>query len=350
MQLVECVANVSEGRDSETLRRLRDAIVATPNVALLHEDAGYDANRTVFSFAGPPDAVGDAAFRLGATAAREIDMRNHAGAHPCLGALDVCPFVPLVDLTIGMAATLARNVGSRLASEVGVPIYLYEHAAARNDRRLLARVRRDGYAGLAARLEHGDDPPDFGPQHFTQDVARTGASIIGARNILLAYNINVATTDVTRVRPLAARLRESGATGAGETRPGMFKGLRCIAWYMPAFGCCQISMNVTDLHATHPHEVFVAAEQLARDAGLRVTGSELVGLTPRRVLLDAGAYFLWRRPLHDDDTTGDDATAQRLTRVAIERLGLSSVKPFDPETQVLEAVLRRHFPNTPAIM
>jgi glutamate formiminotransferase len=315
ISLVECVPNVSEGRDAAKVSALAAAIESVPGVALLHHDVGYDANRTVFTFAGEPEAVLEAAKRLVALAADTLDMRTHAGTHPFIGAVDVCPFVPLTGVTMEDCVALSGRLGEWAAETLGIPVYLYAEAARVPGRRLLADVRKGGYAGLAARLATDDGKPDYPPSPPTPPppierrgaqnagTARTprlngkrggsegtgemvptfGALITGARGFLVAWNINVATRDVAKLKPVAAALREKNSG---------LPGLRCIAWDAPAFGCVQLSFNVTNPAATPLSTIWTRARSLLAEIGLTTAGSELVGLVPEAVLLETEAAFV----------------------------------------------------------
>lgn len=308
--IVECVPNVSEGRDARVLDALRAAIVSVPSVHLLHVDAGVDAHRTVFTFAGPPEAVGDAAIALGHAVAAHIDMRTHHGAHPRIGALDVCPFVPMRGVSMARCVQLARRVGATLAHDLSLPVYLYEEAAYRPERRLLAPLRRGGYEGLAARMALPEACPDFGP---ARPSARLGASVVGARPFLIAWNVSLATRDIAVARRIAARMRQMPA-------------VRAVGWDMPAYGLTQVSMNLVDFTVTPMHEAYATVVSDAAEEGTTVVGSELIGLVPEAALLEAGRAAL-------EDVTAGEAAA---IAAAVSSLGLDHLGPFDADARILE--------------
>lgn len=328
--IVECVPNVSEGRDPAVLAACRAAIEAGTRVHLLHEDVGPDAHRTVFTFAGAPEAVGDAAVRLAHVVARTIDMRRHEGAHPRVGALDVCPFVPVRDVTLARCAALARRVASTIAHDLDVPVYLYEAAAFRDDRRSLPALRRGGYEGLAARLPGTAWTPDFGPARVHPIM---GAAIVGARTYLVAWNVSLDTTDIGVAQRIAARVRAAGASVAPEGRvrtgTGRLAAVRAIGWSMPAYGCVQVSMNLLDVRVTPLHVAFAAVRDEAAREGVAVLGSELIGLVPAAALVDAGRALAGSP---DDDTA---------MAAAVQALGLECHGPFSLDERVLERRLAR---------
>jgi glutamate formiminotransferase/formiminotetrahydrofolate cyclodeaminase len=323
---VECVPNVSEGRDPETIRAVVSAAAEVPGVVLLGVDPGPGVHRTVVTFAGAVDAVAEGAFRAVRAAVTRIDMTRHTGAHPRIGAADVCPFAPLDGATLGDCIALAESVGARIGRELDVPVYLYGAAARRPERRWLPAVRRGGYEALEARLGRPEGAPDFGPARF---VARTGAIAVGARPILIAWNVNLATSDPAPARAIAAALRETGGVvTAGERRirtPGRFRGLQANGWYDAALGRSQVTCNVLDWRATPLLDLYRACEVEAERNGTRVTGSQLVGLAPEAALAAAG--------------TGASADAR--LAAAVRALGLDELAPFDPDERVLERAWHR---------
>ncbi len=323
--IVECVANVSEGRQAVILSALSAAIIHVPGVRLLHQDVGKGAHRTVFTFAGPAEAVLEAAFRLFCVAQETIDMRYHQGAHPRMGAVDVCPFVPIRGCDLAFCADLARQLGQRVGEELGIPVYLYEAAATAVHRRNLAAVRQGEYEGLPDKMRQPLWQPDFGSAAFHP---RFGAAIIGARPFLIAWNIDLATEDIGIARTLAATLRESGQWQIKNEKknriPGLFPGLKAIGWYIEEYGHCQVSTNVVDPERVNLWAVYQACQRLAAAAGTAVLGSELIGLLPSRYLLAAADATLEK----------EAAYAQ-----AIERLGLAHRAPFLVEERVLELLL-----------
>jgi glutamate formiminotransferase/formiminotetrahydrofolate cyclodeaminase len=340
MRLVECVPNISEGRRPEVWEAVAKAAAGTPGVTVLNVDPGGETNRTVITFVGEPEAVLEAAFRLIAKATELIDMSSHKGAHARLGATDVVPFVPVSGVTMEECAELARRLGARVGQELGIPVFLYEHAASAPYRRNLADIRAGEYEGLAEKLKDPQWQPDFGPAAFCP---RTGAVVIGARKFLIAYNINLNTPDKRLATRVALDVREKGRMRKDEHGqpvvdeqgqpvwdPGILKSVKAVGWFIPEFGCAQISMNLTDMDVTPLHVAFDTCDERARDRGLRVTGSELVGLVPKQALLEAGRAALQRM----GRSTGIPEEAILL--VAVRTLGLSEVKPFDLAERVIE--------------
>lgn len=340
MKLVECVPNISEGRRPEVYNAVAAAAASVSGVTLLNVDPGADTNRTVITFVGDPEAVLEAAFRLTQKGVELIDMATHRGAHPRIGAVDVVPFIPVANVTMDECVTLARRLGERIGKELSVPVYLYEHACSAPHRRNLADIREGEYEGCARKLGDPLWKPDFGPSEF---VAKSGATVVGARKFLVAYNVNLNTLDKRLANRVAFDIRERGrmqrdandqpildAKGEPVWEPGLLKSVKAVGWVIPEFGCAQVSINLTDLDVTPLHVVFDTCEERARDRGLRVTGSEIVGLVPRQVLLDAGRHYLGKmgRP------TGVPESA--LVHTAIRTLGLSEVKEFDPKERVIE--------------
>ncbi|HEX3068634.1 MAG TPA: glutamate formimidoyltransferase [Thermoanaerobaculia bacterium] len=340
MKLVECVPNISEGRRADVYEAVAAAAAAVNGVTLLNVDPGADTNRTVITFVGEPEAVIEGAFQLIRKGIELIDMSTHRGAHPRIGAVDVVPFIPVSGVTMDDCVDLARRLGERVGRELHVPVYLYEAACSAPHRRNLADVREGEYEGCARKVTDPRWAPDFGPAAF---VPRTGAIVIGARKFLVAYNVNLNTLDKRLATRVAFDVRERGrmkrdddgnpivdAKGEPMWEPGLLKSVKAVGWVIPEFGCAQVSINLTDLDIAPLHVVFDTCEERARERGLRVTGSEIVGLVPRDVLLAAGRHYLGRmgRP------TGVSESA--LMHAAIRTLGLSELKPFDPKERVIE--------------
>jgi glutamate formiminotransferase / formiminotetrahydrofolate cyclodeaminase len=384
-KIVECVPNFSEGRDPGKIKAITDAVESVAGVKLLHVDPGPDANRTVVTFIGTPEAAAEAAFRAIAKAAEVIDMREHRGEHPRLGATDVCPFVPVEGVTLAECAAIARQVGHRVGEELGIPVYFYEAAASDPSRKNLADVRRGEYEGLAEKLSDGYWTPDCGPAILNH---RSGATIIGAREFLVAFNITLNTRDKSAAADIAFELRERGRVarrptaspfyadgeplvyreehypcgncefvgksleeteahcraahgyelrelaahaipgypkviGQNVRRAGEFRFCKAIGWYVEEYARAQISMNLTNYHVTPPHVVLERARQLAADRGLAVTGSELIGMIPYAALLEAGRCYLGKQGRSADIPTGT------ILEAAVDAMGLRDVRPFD---------------------
>ncbi len=335
MKIVECVPNISEGRRPEIYNEVAEAAAAVAGVELLDVDPGIETNRTVITFVGEPDAVIEGAFQLVVAARRLIDMRDHHGAHGRMGAVDVCPFVPVAGVTMDDCVEFANRLGKRVGEELSLPVFLYEFAATRPERRSLADIRKGEYEALSTKLQNPDFTPDFGPADF---VPEFGAMVIGARKFLVAYNVNLNVTDKRWANRVALDVRENGRMVAGPDgkkvqQPGTLKAVRGLGWYIPEYGCAQVSMNLIDLDVTPVHTAFEACAESARERGLRATGSELVGLIPRASILEAGRYYLARmnrsRGLPESD----------IVHTAAISLGLSEVSKFDPNEKIIEDIL-----------
>ncbi len=323
MKLVECVPNFSEGRNRAVIDAIAAAICSIEGVALLDVDPGVDTNRTVVTFIGSPNAVLEGAFAGIARAAELIDMRRHSGAHSRIGACDVCPFVPVRGVEMDDCVRLAQKLGRRVGEELKIPVYLYEEAAARDERRNLARIRKGEYQGLSDKLKDPDWQPDFGPAEFNE---KSGATVIGAREFLIAYNFNLNTKDVKIANRIAWAIREAGRKGA----PGKFKHVKAVGWYMPDFNCAQVSMNLTNYKQTPLAQVFDEVCAQAEKHGARCTGSELVGLIPEDCLLRAGRHFL------EKAGKSFGVPKPELVRTAVVSLGLNELYPFKPEEKIIE--------------
>jgi glutamate formiminotransferase/formiminotetrahydrofolate cyclodeaminase len=340
MKLVECVPNFSEGRDKAKIEAITREIQATSGAQLLDVDPGETTNRTVVTFIGTPEAVAEAAFRAMRKAAEVIDMRQHRGAHSRMGATDVCPFVPVSEVTMEDCVRIARGLGRRVAEELGIPVYFYEEAALKPERRNLAVIRAGEYEGLPEKLKDPEWAPDCGPAVFNP---RSGATIIGAREFLIAYNINLNTRDRKLANEIALSLRETGrlkkdsqgntvkdAAGNPVRLAGLFPHVKAVGWYIEDFQRAQISINFTNYKVSPPHLVFEEAVRLAAKLGLRVTGSELVGLIPKEALLRAGRYYL------EKQGKSPGWPEEELIRTAVLSLGLNDVAPFDPQKKIIE--------------
>lgn len=348
-RIVECVPNFSEGRDKTVIDAITAAIVQSGGVKLLDVDPGEATNRTVVTFVGSPEAVVEAAFAGVRRAAELIDMRHHKGAHPRMGATDVLPLIPISGITLEECAELARTLARRIADELRIPTYCYEASALRPERRNLAVCRAGEYEALPEKLAHADTAPDFGARPFDEGVARTGATTVGARDFLIAVNFNLNTTSTRRANAIAFDVREKGrpvregnpitgkivkdAEGNPVMRPGMLKATKAIGWYIEEYGIAQVSMNITDISVTPLHVAFDEVCRKADARGVRVTGTEIVGLVPKRALLEAGRYFL--RKQHR--STG--IAEEEIIRLAVKSMGLDDLKPFDPKEKVIEYLL-----------
>ncbi len=343
-KLVECVPNFSEGADRSILDAIAAEISGVEGVSLLDVDPGAATNRTVFTFVGSPDGVAEAAFRAIRRASELIDMSKHHGEHPRMGATDVCPFVPVSGVTMEECVEIARKVGERVGRELGIPIYLYERAATRPDRESLASIRTGEYEGLEQKLRDPHWAPDFGPAAFN---ARSGATVIGAREFLIAYNVDLNTRDKKLANEIALTIRETGrlmkdakgnqvldASGNKVRRPGLLPAVRAVGWYIEEYGCAQVSINLLNATVTPPHVAFEACVEEARKLGLRVTGSELVGLIPLSAVVEAGRFYLERA----GKSTG--VPERELVHTAVRSLGLAEISPFDPDKKIIEYRIR----------
>ena len=332
--IVLCVPNISEGRDQGVIAEIADAARAVAGVALLDVDPGADTNRTVITFAGGPQAVGEAALAVIGAACELIDMSGHQGSHARMGATDVVPFIPVSGVSVDDCVAIARDVAARAAQAFSLPIYLYGHAATRPERKKLADIRRGEYEALEAKLANSGFAPDFGPAVFN---AASGATVIGVRDFLLAYNVNLDTTDRAVADEIAARVRQTGrATSDGARIPGKLQHCQAGGWVVDAYGCAQVTMNLPNYRITGLHTAFEAVRAEARSLRADVTGSELIGLAPMEAMLDAGRYFLAQSP---DSDASDDERIQ----AAIEHLGLSDKTPFDPKRKIVEAAVAAAF-------
>jgi glutamate formiminotransferase/formiminotetrahydrofolate cyclodeaminase len=342
-KLIECVPNFSEGRDLEVIRQITDAIESVDGVSLLDVDPGASTNRTVVTFVGSPDAAVEAAFRGIKKAAELIDMRKHKGAHPRMGATDVCPFIPVSNISWEEAIACANKLGKRVGEELSIPVYLYERAAKNASRSNLSVVRAGEYEGFFEKIKGPAWKPDFGPSIFNE---KSGATVIGARDFLIAYNVNLNTKAVRRANSVAFDVRENGrvktedgtpfgkpvldASGEPVRIPGMLKHVKAIGWYVEEYGIAQISMNLTNIEETPLHVAFDACVESASKRGLRVTGSEIVGMVPKKCLIEAGRYFLRKQKW------SEGASEEALIDIAVRSMGLGELKPFDPNEKVIE--------------
>jgi glutamate formiminotransferase/formiminotetrahydrofolate cyclodeaminase len=342
-KLIECVPNFSEGRDRNIIRQITDVIETVDGVSLLDVDPGASTNRTVVTFVGSPDAAVEAAFRAIKKAAELIDMRKQKGAHPRMGATDVCPFIPVSNVSWEEAIGCANRLGKRVGDELKIPVYLYEKAAKNESRSNLSVIRAGEYEGFFEKIKQPEWKPDFGPDVFNE---KSGATVIGVRDFLVAYNVNLNTKSVRRANSVAFDVREQGRgktedgtpwgkpvldpNGEPIRIPGMLKHVKAIGWFVKEYGIAQVSMNLTNIEETPVHVAFNACCESAAKRGLRVTGSEIVGMVPKKSLVDAGRYFLRKQQW------SEGASEEELIDVAIRSMGLSELKPFDSKEKVIE--------------
>ncbi len=347
-KLIECVPNFSEGRDMNIIKQITDTIESVEGVKLLDVDPGAATNRTVVTFVGEPEPVKEAAFRAIKKASELIDMRHHHGEHPRMGATDVCPIVPIANVTMDECVEFARQIAKRVGEELSIPVFCYENAAYTPERKNLAVCRQGEYEALAKRFSEGVKP-DEGPCTFDENVARTGATAVGARDFLIAINYNLNTTSTRRANSIAFDVREKGRkkregdpitgpvvkdeNGKIVWVPGTLKGCKAIGWFIEEYGIAQVSMNVTDINATPVHVAFDEVCAKANARGIRVTGSEIVGLIPKKVLIDAGKYFLAKQTRSCGIPEGD------IINIAVKSMGLDDLKPFNPREKVIEYIL-----------
>jgi len=346
-QIIECVPNFSEGRDMSVIKQITDQMKTVDGIKLLDVDPGAATNRTVVTIAGEPELVIEAAFRAIKKSMEVIDMSKHKGEHPRFGATDVCPLVPISNITMEETVIYARKLAERVGTELGIPVYCYENAALIENRRNLANCRSGEYEGLPKKLSDLSWKPDFGPAKF---LPRSGAVAIGARDFLVAYNVNLNTTSTRRANSVAFDIREKGrpmregntingkivkdAQGNPINIPGSLKACKAIGWFIEEYGIAQVSINLTNISITPVHIAFDEACKKAQERGMRVTGSELIGLAPLKVFIDAGKYFLEKQ----QRSTG--VSESELIKIAVKSLGLDDLKPFNPYEKIIEYVLQ----------
>ena len=346
-QLIECVPNFSEGNDLTIIKQITDRIESVEGVRLLNVDPGKATNRTVVTFVGEPDAVIEAAVRAIKLAGELIDMSKHKGEHPRMGATDVCPLIPVSGITMEETAAYAKKLGERVGKELTIPVYLYENAQPNKDRSNLSIIRAGEYEGFFKKIKLPEWKPDFGPNEYD---AKRGATVIGAREFLVAFNINLNTTSTRRANAIAFDVREAGRVkregdpltgkiilgpdGKAITIPGTLKSTKAIGWFIEEYGIAQISMNLTNTNITSVHKAFEEVSKSAQEKGIRVTGSELVGIIPLQCLIDAGKYFLEKQ----ERSTG--IPEKELIKIAVKSLGLEELAPFKPEERIIEYLLK----------
>ncbi|MGZ3866023.1 MAG: glutamate formimidoyltransferase [Bacteroidia bacterium] len=345
-QLIECVPNFSEGRNMDIIKQITDEIEAIEGVRLLNVDPGKATNRTVVTFVGTPDAVIEAAFHAIKKAGELIDMSKHKGEHPRMGATDVCPLIPIANISMEETAKWAQKLGERVGKELNLPIYLYEAAQPKKERNNLSVIRAGEYEGFFKKIKLPEWKPDFGPAEFD---AKRGATVIGARDFLVAYNVNLNTTSTRRANSIAFDVREAGrvkregnpitgkiindANGKPVFIPGTLKCVKAIGWFIEEYGVAQISMNLTNINVTPVHIAFDEVCKKATERGIRVTGSELVGLIPLKAMLDAGKYFLKKQQ------RSIGVSEKELIKIAVKSMGLDELAPFKPEERIIEYML-----------
>ena len=331
-KIIECVPNFSEGRDSGKIAKIVGEIEKVEDVTLLNVESDADYNRTVVTFAGKPEAVKDAAFYAIEMAAEVIDMSHHKGAHPRIGATDVCPFVPVSDVTMDECVLIARTLGKEVGEWLGIPVYLYGEAAVMPERHVLPDIRKGEYEGLPEKLKDEKWRPDYGPVEFNENVRRTGATVIGAREFLIAYNVNLGTQDIQIANKISGIVRASGVVQVNENGekvrvPGLLKCVQAMGVYLKEHNITQVSMNLQNYKVTPPHVAFEEVKKQAEKFGVCVTGSEVVGLIPKEALLAAGRFY------------SKELSEKQLIAAAVEKLGLSQLNKFIPEKKVIEYLL-----------
>lgn len=328
--LVACIPNFSEGRNLEVINAIKMAIESIPQVKILHTDTGYAVNRTVITFVGPPEQIGNAAFQGICKALELIDMRHHLGIHPRMGAVDVCPLVPLNGITMDKVMAIAEQLAQKVGDECQLPVFRYEKNALFAYRKKLSQIRKGEYEGWFEKINHSDWKPDFGPVKMSQ---KGGVLAIGARDIMIAYNVNLKSSDLELAKLIAGELRESGFVSINEFgekvfQAGVCKGVRAIGWFIPEFNCTQVSMNLMNLNETSLWKAFITCKQLANKYGVEVSGSELVGMVPASEMIAAGNYFL--------NNPEKNLSEMEVISAAIKGLGLSDKIPFAPEEKIIE--------------
>lgn len=329
-KIIECVPNFSEGRDMKIIGSIVSTIEKIKDVKLLHVDSGYDANRTVITFAGFPGAVVEAAFQAIKTASQLIEMRNHTGIHPRFGAVDVCPLIPLNNMSMDEVINLSKELGKRVGEELDIPVYLYENSAAQVNRKSLAYLRSGGYEAIPSKITLDEWKPDFGPTKFNEHF---GNIAIGARNFLIAYNVNLKSKDLDLARKIASEVRTKRYNSVKYLTNNNCKALKAIGWEMPEYNCVQVSTNIIDFKLTGLHEAYESIKSTAKLFGVEVNGSELIGLVPLEALVSAGKYYRGGREK-------GNLSEIEFADLAVEKLGLSSLKPFELNNRVIDFLLK----------
>ncbi len=348
-KIIECVPNISEGRDPVIINKVIEVINSNKNVKLLNSDPGASTNRTVITFVGDPENVIDVAFEIIKKTKEVVDMRNHKGEHPRMGATDVCPLIPISGISMEETVKFAHKLSKRVGEQLNIPVYCYEHAATKKDRKNLANCRKGEYEGLQKKLLDKKWKPDYGPSEYNDSIAKSGATAISARDFLVAYNINLNTTSTRRANAIAFDIREAGRIkreknkingkvlkdkkGNPLRKPGLFKHVKGIGWFIEEYGVAQISYNLTNINISPLHEVFDKTCERAQKRGIRVTGSELIGLVPKKVLVEAGIYFLKKQQ------RSIGISEKEIIKIAVKSLGLDELSPFKTEERVIEYML-----------
>ena len=348
-KIVECVPNISEGNDQSVINKIVETVEKYPGIKLLNVDSGKATNRTVITFVGDAEIIVDAAFKLISKSKELIDMRKHFGEHPRMGAVDVCPLIPISGISMDETVDLAHNLSERIGNELSIPVYCYEYAAKEDKRKNLANCRAGEYEGLENKFKDSLWKPDYGPSKFNDEVKKSGATAVSARDFLVAYNVNLNTTSTRRANAVAFDLREAGRIkreggkltgkiikdkkGNPKRTPGYFKNLKGIGWFIDEYGIAQISYNITNINTTPLHEVFDKTCERAQIRGMRVTGSELIGLVPKKVLIEAGKYFLTKQK------RSNAIPDNEIIHIAVKSLGLDELAPFDPKSRIIEYMI-----------
>ena len=348
-KLIECVPNISEGRDKEKIELISKVVEKVEGVKLLNVDPGNATNRTVITFIGEPQNVIDAAFLLVKTAQKNIDMSTHKGEHPRMGATDVCPLVPISNITMQETVEWAQKLAKKIGNELGIPVYCYEEAATKTERKNLANCRSGEYEAMSKKIETKEWKPDYGPDKFNETVKKSGVTAVGARDFLIAYNVNLNTTSTRRANSIAFDIREAGRIkreggkldgkiikdkkGNPLREPGMFKSVKGIGWFIKEYNIAQISYNLTDINVSPLHLVFDKTCEQATKKGIRVTGSELIGLVPKKVLIDAGEYFL------NKQKRSLGVPESEIINIAVKSLGLDDLFDFNPKERIIEYLI-----------
>lgn len=334
-RIIECVPNFSEGRDEKIICKIKQSIEGVEGVKVLHVDIGYDVNRTVITFAGEPQAIIDAAFQAAKIASGLIDMTKHKGIHPRIGTTDVIPLIPIKNVSMNEAIDLSYQLAQRIGNELNIPVYCYENSALIPGRKNLENIRKGGYEGLQSKITDSKWKPDFGPSVFNK---KTGATIIGARKILIAYNVNINTDSIEIANEIASCVRESGKKitdekGNKKQVMGLLKSVKAIGWYIKEYNKTQVSMNLTDIDQTPVYKAFETVKEIARQFHVGVSGSEIIGLVPLKALLETGLFY--KKTIDTKLSLSED----ELINLAIEKTGLNNIKPFNPKERIIEYLI-----------